>query len=779
MKKNYFLLLLALMGVAGKSSAQEPKVCGSDEMRRELIKAHPELLEAEASYEKQIAEALKRIDLRAAKKTTFVDQSGNPDFWYDIPIVVHVVHDYGVENISDDNIFKDFLDWNIVYAKQNSDTSNVIPPFVKYVGNPHIRLHFATKDPYGRPTKGITRERNYLTYNGGNQSKFNDWPPSSYINIWTVNIIHGKAAAFAMYPADAAGIPYYDGVISDYDYVPNSPYTAGQIGKTINHEIGHMLNLQHVWGNTNDPAVACGDDGVDDTPPTKGHNPTGCAADRTALYDTTCSRNYFKIYTNIAGNDSLVNYPDTNNSQNIMDYTYCARMFTKGQVERMHAALNSDVSGRSNLWSRSNLLYTGVITDSVTMAWAPRPDLKPIPEFYATVATLSPTAYMKNPQYFNFPGGTVTFRNETWNDTLESLNWTFSNGATSPTSTSTTSFTNSFTDPGWVDVKMTAKGNNNTGDTTVEWPRGIFIADATGTPAATYTQDFNSADTAKWPTFNYYNNEFAWKLSNVGFAGFGSMEYLGFDRRLDPSNGQYPVTGMPAGDFDDMFTVPMDLSSFSGACSMNYFYAGATRSSNTNDMNDTLEIAYSVNKSQSWTTWVKLTKASLANKGAIATAFTPTSDADWAQMSLNVPAAARTPYTVFRFRYRPSVGVGYDGTLTTGQYSSGNNFFLDRLFFSPFPAGVANVVLDKTDVVVAPNPTNGDAYVIVKDADNNAVANIVVTDITGKVVYRTSEQLTGGEGRIQIPHAAIAVSGMYIVQTATGNQIRTQKLVVE
>ena len=103
---------------------------------------------------------------------------------------------------------------------------------------------------------------------------------------------------------------------------------------------------------------------------------------------------------------------------------------------------------------------------------------------------------------------------------------------------------------------------------------------------------------------------------------------------------------------------------------------------------------------------------------------------------------------------------------------------MDNVFFSPFPAGVSNVKLTGMDVAVAPNPTNGDAYVIIKDVANG-VADIVVTDITGKMVYKTSQQLTGNETHILIPHSAIAVSGMYLVQATTGNQTQTRKLVVE
>jgi hypothetical protein len=130
---------------------------------------------------------------------------------------------------------------------------------------------------------------------------------------------------------------------------------------------------------------------------------------------------------------------------------------------------------------------------------------------------------------------------------------------------------------------------------------------------------------------------------------------------------------------------------------------------------------------------------------------------------------------VFRFRYFPSVSLGFKGAID-GE-SSGNNFYLDRINFSAIPATVNTVMKENLDVAVVPNPTNGDAYVIIRDADN-ATAKIVVTDITGKAVYTTTQQLTGKETNIEIPRSVISVKGVYLIQTLTGNQVNTQKLVV-
>ena len=81
------------------------------------------------------------------------------------------------------------------------------------------------------------------------------------------------------------------------------------------------------------------------------------------------------------------------------------------------------------------------------------------------------------------------------------------------------------------------------------------------------------------------------------------------------------------------------------------------------------------------------------------------------------------------------------------------------------------------DIAIIPNPTSNDAYVVVKD-ESNSNANVVVIDVTGKVVYSTSEVIAGGEAHILIPQSAITVKGLYMVQVSTGSQVQTKKLVV-
>ncbi len=777
MKKNKIVLLLALLCLTCKVFAQTIP-CATTEMYNKYKLIHPEI----AAYERQLAEqTVQYYKAHPALLNNFARTTGTSDtIFYNIPVVVHIMHDYGTENsfLTDDQIFNLITEMNTVYAGINSDLSQIIPPFVPYIGKSVIRFHLATVDPNGKPTIGITRRRTYLTYGGDDMAKMDLWSPQNYYNIWFENHIGGVVAggtilAYSNFPSAAASYPFNDGVISRYDVLTGGGFSGTY---TIEHETGHYFNLLHPWNNDGAGdgvcgAPFCGDDDVDDTPPTYGH-PSTCP-----LYDTGCAVNYYQIYYDINGNDSLVNYPDTTNVQNIMDYSSCTHMFTKGQVQRMYAALNSNIGSRNNLYDTANLISVGLWTPSYTLV--PRPDLKPIPEFSATK---SGTNYKDILDYFTFPGTNVTFKNETWGDTITHLLWTFGNGASVGTSTVTSSVTTNFSEPGWVTFSMTATGNHS-GDTTVTFDHSVFVADANATdPVATsYIQNFTpSGDRDKWPTFNYYGNGFRWQLNdNVGYDDSHCMQYVGYDTSLQPLVGLYPATGSPGGDVDDMFSIPVNLTQFTDTCNLDFFYSGTSRSSTSTDITDSLFISYSVDKSNTWTKLAVLTKSTLDNRGAAAFPFTPSSSSDWAPMTIGLPAAARKDYVTFRFRYQPgnAVSVGIYGY--TGFYgmSGGNNYYMDHITFGRLPAGVNDVNLSNTDITVAPNPTNGDAYVLIKDV-NSTKANVAVTDVTGKIVFTASDVIKAGEAQILIPHAAIAVPGMYLVTTTTGNKNETKKLIV-
>jgi len=740
-------------------------------------------------FDSQIKEGLERIDFSHARKT--VDTS----LWFDLPVVVHMVHDYGLEYLTDDEIFNDIGYWNQTFSKQNWDTIVVIQPFKKWIGNAHIRLHLASIDPNGNPTKGITRRRSYLTYGPINFSSVDQWPPDTYINIWIVNGLSTMGgyslAGVALLPRVASAYPYWDGIECTYSYV--------NANRMMEYLLGEYFNLYHVnrffvrYGYGSGMGY-CGDDSVDDTPPTLAH--INCSD--AELYDTTCATGYMKVYPSVLhpGTDSLVDYPDTANTQNIMDWG-CRKMFTLGQTVRMNQCLNREIAGRNNLWTPANLESTGALQ--------PRPDLQPIPAFAAmdtgAIGILKKFEGDATPKYFigcnteKFPKAKILFMNESWNDTISYVKWLFSNaplidsillpGDTTTNDTSSYSgmpfirkphvVKNGFRQPGWVTITLTAtdtsgmsKGRPNNTATTV-FENAVFVTDSTGVDATQYYEEFNPlGDADKWPTFNYYNNEFKWQMNtSLGFDDGFCMMYQGFDYVMDPENYIYRTSGTPGGDFDDMFSVPVDFTKMNttDSCYLNFMYSGATRASNLAEQNDSLVIGYSIDAGNTWHSLHTMKKEELDNAGVVSTNYVPTSSTDWAPMSVSLPAAARTDYTLFCFRYYPGVDANTQ--------SSGNNFYIDRISFNPWQAAAPTISVAGTKITLAPNPTHGDVWLTIDEAQNEEV-DVVVTDLQGKTVFTTQQ----AKQRILIPHSILNNSGIYLVYVHTAENSTVLKMVV-
>lgn len=740
MFRKFSMALAAAFCVATTGFAQQP--CATDQKYWEVVKKYPQVLEYEQQFEQQIAAAvaqggvLNKTTLAASDTTTF-----------DVPLVVHVVHDYGAEYLSDNVIYDAVKYWAQIYVCQNSgDTANVIAPFKQFVGNARIRLHLATIDPNGNPTKGVVHDHSYLTTVADDQAKYNQWPQNKYINLWFINTFGAAstgAAAYAYYPSTASFMPYYDGVIGLYTYI--------NYDMAIPHELGHVLNLQHVWGNSNNPEVACGNDQVDDTPPTKGHLPAGCTA--AALYDTTCASGYVKHYTAVGGGDSLVNYPDTVNSQNIMDYTYCQKMFTKGQCVRMRNALTGTTASRNNLITAANLAATGAL--------APMPDLPPVADFSVEKATGSGLITDNRTVFLSLTsGGSFQFRNRSWNDTISSIFWSFSNNPTTATSTTTGIVYNQFKQPGWVIVKIAAQ--SNAGSDTLTNVHAVYVADTAATGGLGYYQSFSSPGSVdNWPMYNYFDNQYQWQYY-TGASYDGDNACIRYRSR--DTTAKHVAT--PLGDHDDFFTPAFNLTGLSGNAYLNFKTSSAASSTSgvDNPMGDSLEIDVTINGGLKWTKLIGYKRGTLVNNGTKTSEFVPTLANQWIARGVQIPSADFTANTYFRFRYWPG--------------STGNNFYMDNLSIDNFPAEVADIAKSDAAVKILPNPASNGCSVMVK-CGHDGTARILVKDITGRTVYQAAQTGTPGENvKVDIAREMTPAAGIYFVTAIVDGNTATEKLVV-
>ncbi len=688
-------VITAHLAMGQNSYEQEPLFPGADFTRQQLTA--------------RVKQQLDKIDWQHVERTT-----GGSSVLYTIPVIIHVVHNYGPELLPD-SVYVKLIDTITTYfLKRNADTANIIDKYKPIAASTQIAFKLATIAPDGSPTKGIEHIFSYLTYNNYEQAKVNQWPQERYLNLWVVGNISGGYGCIAYSPAFAAYYPYYDGLMLAY-----YPYTLPTPSRYERH-FAIYLNLPFPCGSS------CIDaDGIPDTPPCAGGY-VSCGA----VYDTIC---------------------DTQNNQNIMiNNDVCALMFTYGQGLYMQYILQIDIGNRDSLVTPHNYTVTGMGN--------PVPDLPPVADFNITNSANQLCRFFCQ-------GQPTVFRNYSWNDTITGVAWTFSNDATTATSIAN-SVSNKFHEPGWVTVSLAATGNN-TGTTMLTNDHALYIADSIPTPATGYVQEFgDSTAMANWPMFNYYSNNFQWQQGNAGYYDNSCLMYAGYDARPFPVN----MSGGPEGDFDDVFTPGFDLSGFSGPCFLNFMSSGATLTPKAKFMNDSLEISYSVNDASSFVTLKTLSKDQLLNKGTVAGPYTPSGASDWGAHSISLPPAARKAYTIFRFRYHP-------GADSTGM-STGNNFYLDHFNFNSNPESLANMVANGQHVALYPNPTQGSALVTIRDNMPGQVATVIVTDVTGKVVYKTTYTANGNYADVEIPEAVLSAKGLYLVHVITGTMSENQKLIV-
>ncbi len=242
-----------------------------------------------------------------------------------IPVVVHVVWNANAENISDAQIFSQMDVLNNDFRRTNSDASNTPAIWQSIAADCEIDFCLATTDPNGNPTTGITRTQtaqNSFSINDDDVKStasggVNPWNQDDYLNIWVCDL-SGGILGYATPPSNFNNPN--DGVVIGYRYfgttgVVQSPYNKG---RTATHEVGHWLNLDHIWGDS-----YCGNDQINDTPKQQEANYGNPGFPHNA---NSCN-------TSNASGDMFMNY---------MDYTNDGAMnlFTNGQKTRMISAIN-------------------------------------------------------------------------------------------------------------------------------------------------------------------------------------------------------------------------------------------------------------------------------------------------------------------------------------------------------------------------------------------------------------------------------------------------------
>jgi hypothetical protein len=323
-------------GGKGDDTPPDKRSCGTMIVHERLLRTDPSYLAARNDSENRAFQYAQRPDFLGRTGITV------------IPVVVHVVYNGAAQNISQAQIQSQIDVLNRDFRKTNADVSSTPAVFQPLAADARVEFELATTDPSGSSTNGITRTSTTVSgFSDDNKVKSastggaDAWPRDKYLNLWVCRLSGGLLgyAQFPGGPADTDGV-----VIRDTAFGTTGTATAPfHLGRTATHEIGHWLNLRHIWG---DDGTGCsGDDFVADTPNAAGAN-TGVPT----FPHITCG--------NAPNGDLFMNY---------MDYTDDAGMFmfTTGQVTRMQAALDGD---RSTIGHVKPGGGTGIVLDTAIAA---------------------------------------------------------------------------------------------------------------------------------------------------------------------------------------------------------------------------------------------------------------------------------------------------------------------------------------------------------------------------------------------------------------------------
>jgi hypothetical protein len=497
---------LLSFGVFGQERVQP---CNTYEAMEQHFAEDPQ---ARKNYEAAQEQLRMQLENSASKSTAA--------FEYTVPVVFHILYECNGPTITDAEITQALKEVNDDYSRNSSDTNQIVQPFKSSYINSEIKFMLAKKDPQGNCINGIVRHYDPARTHwqqGTANSAFNTaywaytWDPTKYLNIYVVAEIvpqgtvtgGGIIVGYTYRPGTWSTGNAHDAIVYNINYLTGSNGGAPRT-RSLSHEIGHWLSLAHTWGNSNNPQVACGDDGITDTPVTKGEF-GGCASSLA----TACTQ------TNPA-------MAGLNNVQNIMNYSDCPRNFTTGQTTNMRNTLAGTVSGRSNLYSSLTLASTDVDGSGLCA---------PVSEFFST-----------NCSYTVCQGSSLTFKDFSFNGTITSVQWDADNGGqvASPNA-SITSIT--FPNSGTSIVSFTATNNQGSHVKT----RAITVTDNTPAfgPIAMESFEFPGLP-PYWSIHNEENDAITWEQTT--------------DAAYDQATS-YRVSGMgnPDGNSDILQMPTMDV----------------------------------------------------------------------------------------------------------------------------------------------------------------------------------------------------------------------------
>ena len=699
-----FMTLLTVLGISMATVQAQNNWCGTDQYHEELLRTNPELRTlTEKKQDRLFANA--RL-IQGAKSGDLIT----------IPVVVHIFHDNGTGNISDEQVRDGIRVLNEDFQRINQDTNLTRSIFKAFAANVGLKFKLAGIDPNGNCTNGIVRVNTPLTHDARDNVKpLSRWPSSKYLNVWLVSSIQsfsttGTTLGFAQFP--------FFGIDGTYGMVVRSDQwgaigTSNADGRTATHEAGHLFGLFHTFQSGCGGHCSFSGDEICDTPPTF-DNTFGCVPTQ-----------------NTCGNDASGPSPYASDVEdqveNYMSYDACQNMFTLGQADVMLSVF-TNIPELSNLVSPSNLLATG--TDS---SFTPQ-SCAPIAEFIY-------------PNQIVCQNMTVTYTDISYNGPIGGRNWNFPGGTPATSSDSIVVVT--YGSPGTYNATLTV--NNLMGSDSKTYNSVVDVRSS--------APDFSSwyyAEGLEDEKFNDY-----WRVVNNG----GSRQWeITSDASYTGNNALYinNFTGNTRGQVDEFVSPSYDLSAV--VQPELYFKLAYKRRISSNE--DELKVFYSVDCGQTWFPRYSRSGERLETAPASNTAsFFPESPDEWTEVNITLPSSVKSGSNViFRFEFT------FDG---------GNNIFIDDINIRN-PSGIRELGANSASLSIYPNPTGDNASLTVTAKEDLENVTILITDTRGRIVREIQQGNNFRQGtthKVQLPASELA-NGLYFVQVVSDKGRLVEKLIV-
>ncbi|MCB0397244.1 MAG: choice-of-anchor J domain-containing protein [Flavobacteriales bacterium] len=701
--------------------------CGTDQHFQDQLKSDPTMII-------RVQEDMARIKAQV-QRIEALRSSGVADSVRVIPVVVHVMHDQGIERIGLDQIQSGLDKMNLDFRRLNADTVQTRPVFKPFAVDCKIEFKLAKIDPDGNCTNGVTYYETPLTYNCRDTVKsVIQWPPDKYFNVWIVNSIDptrwnlpggGIIAGYEEFPW-AYGVKDTYGAVVRYNFWGSKGAATGNNGRTETHELGHCLGLWHPWqdqlvgGYGDGCSFTVGHDCTDnndmvcDTPPMP--IPTyGCDKTQNTCHNDTVGPSPFQTDT-------------VDPIENFMSYDNCQNMFSIGQRNRMEAVF-ATYPALDNLVSFTNAVATG--TDSGY-----------------TAPLCAPHAAFKVDKEMICAGASVKFTNQTYGATADSLHWTFPGGT--PSSSILTAPTVTYASPGTYNVTLIS--SNAAGMDTLIIVGMVTVLGTTADYSDTiYSDDLEN--TARVDS-TWFNPETTggnqWEVTTAASSsGSHSFTVNNFDR-------------IWSGEKLELITPSFDLSKVSNP--EFYYKVAYARIDNLSD--DKLSVYISTDCGGIWSLRSSKQGSQLATVADMTTPFIPDSVSHWREDKLAITSAYASKTNV-RFRF-------------VFESWRGNHIYLDDFMIRDKTTGLEDMGYLSTQPRVFPNPSSGVFHVACDFTRPVQHTRIVLTDLLGRVVYEKDHGTSAAGNRtfLVVADDQRLNPGMYLLQIQMDNVNWNQRVMI-